>query len=104
MRTKKPTKKAAKKATKPQKLIEGKYTHKFLTRLEPEIGAKLDELKKELGQKTFNGTLRVIIEDYQEWYTERKANREEMFKLTTEIVNKQKLLNDLKTALKQILK
>lgn len=66
----KSTKKTAAKATKkPAKkgppLKEGKYSHKFLTRLEPETGAEFEAIKKQINATTFNGTIKVIIHDWK---------------------------------------
>jgi hypothetical protein len=66
---KKQAKKPAKKAA--VKLIEGKYSHKLLCRLEPAIGAKLEELSKTTNNKTLNGTLKHIIVNYSALLGER---------------------------------
>lgn len=58
-------KKPAKKATAPRiKLKDGKYSHKFLCRLEPGTGKKLEELGTLTRNKTFNGTVKHVIEGY----------------------------------------
>jgi hypothetical protein len=63
---KKATKKAEKKAAPPkQKLIEGQYSHKFLTRLRPEVGQRLDALMKSTNNKTFNGAIVHLIDTFE---------------------------------------
>jgi len=64
MKKKQPAKKATKKASKPSvKLIEGQYSHKFLTRLKPNVGEILGKLMLAYREKTFNGAIVKIIED-----------------------------------------
>ena len=64
-RSKPPAKKAAKKAAAPkQKLKEGKYSHKFLVRLQPVHGELFEELLKDSNKKTYNGLVVFMISTY----------------------------------------
>jgi hypothetical protein len=71
----KPAKKTA--ASKP-KLIEGKYSHKFLTRLEPDSGKKLEALLDLTGNKTYNGAVRYVVENYERIVKELHKTQEEL--------------------------
>ena len=47
------------------KLIEGKYSHKFLVRLHPVEGEFLDHAMKKHGIKTFTGMVTKMIVSYE---------------------------------------
>lgn len=55
-----------KKAPAKKKLIEGKYSHKFLTRLDPEHGKMIEDMKTTTGIKTYNGVVLHMLENYQD--------------------------------------
>jgi len=73
----KPAKRAAKKAPAP-KLIEGKYSHKFLTRLEPDAGKVLEEYLKRSNIKTFNGAVRYMVLNMARVELELQQTREQL--------------------------
>ncbi len=75
MTTKKTVKKAPKKALPKIKLKEGKYSHKFLTRLDPQSGKQLEDLMKHFNQKTFNGTVVRLINRYQQLFDENEQRK-----------------------------
>jgi len=77
-------KSAAKKAPPKKKLIEGKYSHKFLTRLEPGSGDKLEKLLSLLNIKTYNGTVVFMIHSFSNMIEQIKSLQSEVDMLKTE--------------------
>jgi len=75
-----------------QKLIEGKYSHKFLTRLEPEVGKELERLKKELSIKTFNGVVVNLIKMYS-------STRKSLERTEVELENTRHRMQNYQTAI-----
>lgn len=63
---KKTLKQPEKKAPPKPKLIEGQYSHKFLTRLLPPQGERLVKLMQSSGKGTYNGTIVYIIDRYED--------------------------------------
>jgi hypothetical protein len=83
MKTKKTVSKAkGKPAAKRKPLIEGKYSHKFLTRLEPDIGERLEALKKDLGVKTYNGVIKHLVYQFSTLIKDRNDLRTHIDRLT----------------------
>lgn len=90
-------KKPAKKAATPKvKLKEGKYSHKFLVRLTPEIGQKFDAVTKQLNEKTYNGTLIAMSESYYELTEKLEQTKKELQETKLQLSNNAKLLMNLK--------
>lgn len=58
-------KKPAAKKQPAKKLIEGKYSHKFLTRLEPDTGDQLEKLLTVHRINTMNGAVKYLIHNFQ---------------------------------------
>lgn len=75
---KKASKKKPAKAAPKTKLIEGKYSHKFLTRLEPDAGKKLEALLTMTSNKTYNGAVRYVIENYERIVKELHSTQEQL--------------------------
>jgi hypothetical protein len=100
---KKPTaKRAAKKAAPAKKLIDGKYSHKFLTRYRPDEGKNLEELKKHFGQKTYMGTIIEVLDRYLR-LTHDYANTQKNLMEARQQMNKQaSLLFSLKDNFKKL--
>lgn len=95
---------AAKKATTKNKkpLIEGKYSHKFLTRLEPEIGTELDVLMKETNTKTYNGAVKMVIKGYRMREREYLKCLSRIEELTELVHSQQERATNFKRALEQL--
>lgn len=100
---KKPTKaqKAPKKQVKP--LIDGKYSHKFLLRLEPEEGDYLERIKKALHTKTYSGTMVHLLLKFEELQKEVHDLRTIRYKLTNQVNDNNYKLENLAEALKAVL-
>jgi len=102
--TKKTTLKAKKSPVKPQiKLIDGKYSHKFLVRLEPEEGDYLEKLKTLLRSKTFSGTVISAIMRFEDMKREIETLRTERYRLNNQLNYERDKVGNLATALKAIL-
>lgn len=99
---KKPAKKAATKATPKPKLKEGQYSHKFLTRLRPEVGEILEGLMKSTNNKTYNGAVVHLIEKHSVLLQDLETTRAEL-KTSKQQMNVQaNLLFGLKNNFKQL--
>lgn len=79
MKKKETPKKAPKKA--PVKLIEGKYSHKFLTRLAPHEGERLAQIMKSENIKSFTAAVTLAVMEYASMKNEIKDLRTEVNEL-----------------------
>jgi hypothetical protein len=95
----KQTKKAVKKQPA-KKLIEGKYTHKYLVRLEQGEGEKLTELMKELDTKNYTTATITAIEDHLMLCSTISKQKAEIRSLNEKMRKQEALLYGLKTNLK----
>ncbi|HYD91945.1 MAG TPA: hypothetical protein VEA37_10725, partial [Flavobacterium sp.] len=99
--TKKPTKKAATK--KPaKKLIEGKYSHKFFTRLEPSEGDKLQEIMKRKNIKSWATASVLAIVHYNEFEDRIAELESQVDQLENDKANMLDAVNDFKSAYKKL--
>lgn len=97
----KKAKKAAKKVE--VKLIEGKYSHKFLTRLEPQIGELLVKAQTHFKEKTLNGTIKCLITRFQPTMDELHETKKQLNVARQEMNKQATLLFGLKNNFKQLM-
>jgi hypothetical protein len=100
MKIAKPQKKKAVKKQPAKKLIEGKYTHKYLVRLEQGEGEKLTELMQALNTKNYTTATITAIENYLEMAAMIVDKSKEIRELNNRIKKQEALLYGLKTNLK----
>lgn len=74
----KTVKKPAKKAPAKPKLIDGRYSHKFLLRLEPDEGKALEAILSLTGNKTYNGAIKDILRSHSSNLEEIKRLQDEL--------------------------
>lgn len=93
--------KAAKKAPAKKPLIEGKYSHKFLVRLNPVEGAFLDEAMINDNVKTFTGMVTQMIVTYQKDKIRLMDLEQQLRQSRNELRDLQEDMSDISTAIKK---
>lgn len=99
--TKEPTKKAAKK-TPAKKLIEGKYSHKFFVRLEPDEGDKLEEIMKRKNIKSWATASVLAILNYNKFEDRISELESQVEQLERDKENMLDAVSDFKSAYKKL--
>lgn len=98
----KKTLKAVKKSAPKKKLIEGKYALKILTRLTPSEAEILDQLKKDLQNKTFNGAFVEIITKFKKANDDLKEAQKELSELKDKSADMVETISDFQKVNKKI--
>lgn len=99
-----PKKQPSRKTPTPKvKLIDGKLSHKFLTRLEPAQGAQLEDLKKHFNEKTLNGTIISVLGNYKRLHEENQRNRDTIDEIRMHLHRNTRLIENFKDAFEDMM-
>ena len=96
------SKKKTPKKAPAKKLIDGKYSHKFITRFSPDEGDHLEKVMKHEGIKTFNGAVLKSVSSYlsmKEKISELEQKVDELENSNTDIIE---TVGDFQSVMKKL--